>query len=103
MQVARQYWVRRSVVLANTLSLLVGLVCVVVAAFLSRQEITSTVLSLLGGAFVSASVVTLVLGALTVRETTEQIDSAVLRGLQDVLEPIRVPLYAAALAHYRYD
>jgi hypothetical protein len=52
---------------------------------------------------VSASVVTLVLGALAVKETTEQVDSAVLRGLQDVLEPIRDPVFAGSLMAYRWD
>jgi hypothetical protein len=103
MNTAQLFWVRRSVVLANMLSLLAGLVLVVVAAFMTRQPAVATVLALLGGSFVSAAVVTLVLGAYTVRETTEQIDSAVLRGLQDVLAPIRSPLYASALADYRYD
>ena len=52
---------------------------------------------------VSASVVTLVLGALAVKETTEQVDSAVLRGLQDVLEPLRDPVFAGCLMAYRWD
>ncbi len=96
-------WIRRSVLLANALSLVVGLVLVVIAAFLSEQQIAATVLSLIGGAFVSAAVVTLVLGALAVRETVEQVDSALLRGLQDVLEPIRDPVFAGSLVAYRWD
>lgn len=99
----QSFWVRRSVLLINSLSLILGLTCVIAATALSRQAIAATVLSLIGGAFVSASVVTLILGAATVRETTAQIDSALLRGLQDVLEPVRLPLYAGALSSYRYD
>ncbi len=96
-------WIRRSVLLANALALLVGLVLVVIAAFLSNQQVLATVLSLIGGAFVSAAVVTLVLGALAVRETVEQVDSALLRGLQDVLDPIRDPVFAGSQVAYRWD
>ena len=96
-------WIRRSVLLANALALVVGLVLVVIAAFLSNQQVLATVLSLIGGAFVSAAVVTLVLGALAVRETVEQVDSALLRGLQDVLDPIRDPVLAGSLTAYRWD
>jgi hypothetical protein len=96
-------WIRRSVLLANALSLVVGLVLVVIAAFLSEQQVLATVLSLIGGAFVSAAVVTLVLGALAVRETVEQVDSALLRGLQDVLDPIRDPVFAGSMVAYRWD
>jgi hypothetical protein len=103
MRAAPAVWIRRSVLLANTLALVVGLVLVVVAAFLSEQQVLATVLSLLGGAFVSAAVVTLVLGALAVRETVEQVDSALLRGLQDVLDPIRDPVFAGSLVAYRWD
>jgi hypothetical protein len=91
------------VLLANALALVVGLVLVVIAAFLSNQQVLATVLSLIGGAFVSAAVVTLVLGALAVRETVEQVDSALLRGLQDVLDPIRDPVFAGSLTAYRWD
>ncbi|MEY9937025.1 hypothetical protein [Streptacidiphilus sp. MAP5-3] len=94
---------RKILVLVNVLALTVGMVCVVTASLLSHQQIASTVLSLIGGAFVSAAVVTLAIGSLTVRETTEQVDSAVLRGLQDVLGPARDPLFAGALSSYRWD
>ena len=90
-------------VLANALALVVGLVLVVVAALLTKQQVPATVLGLIGGAFVSAAVVTLVLGALAVRETVEQVDSALLRGLQDVLDPIRDPVFASSLTAYRWD
>jgi hypothetical protein len=63
MRAAPAVWIRRSVLLANALALVVGLVLVVIAAFLSEQQVVATVLSLIGGAFVSAAVVTLVLGA----------------------------------------
>jgi hypothetical protein len=94
---------RRSVLLANALSLLVGLVLVVIAQFLGKQQVLATVLSLVGGAFVSAAVVTLALGALAVRETVEQVDRALLRGLQDVLDPIREPVFAGSMVAYRWD
>jgi hypothetical protein len=103
MRAAPAVWARRSVLLANALALVVGLVLVVIAAFLSKQQVPATVLSLIGGAFVSAAVVTLVLGALAVRETVEQVDSALLRGLQDVLDPIRDPVFAGSLVAYRWD
>lgn len=103
MRAAPAVWIRRSVLLANALALVVGLVLVVTAAFLSNQQVIATVLSLIGGAFVSAAVVTLVLGALAVRETVEQVDSALLRGLQDVLDPIRDPVFAGSLVAYRWD
>jgi hypothetical protein len=96
-------WIRRSVLLANALALVVGLVLVVIAAFLSKQQVPATVLSLIGGAFVSAAVVTLVLGALAIRETVDQVDSALLRGLQDVLDPIRDPVFAGSMVAYRWD
>jgi hypothetical protein len=48
-------------------------------------------------------VVTLALGQLAVSETTEQVDSALLRGLQEVLEPIRDPVFAGSLVAYRWD
>ncbi len=103
MRAAPAVWIRRSVLLANALALVVGLVLVVIAAFLSEQQVVATMLSLFGGAFVSAAVVTLVLGALAVRETVEQVDSALLRGLQDVLDPIRDPVFAGSLVAYRWD
>jgi hypothetical protein len=103
MRAAPAVWVRRSVLLANALALVVGLVLVVIAAFLSEQQVIATVLSLIGGAFVSAAVVTLVLGALAVRETVDQVDRALLRGLQDVLDPIRDPVFAGSLVSYRWD
>lgn len=94
---------RRSLFLANAVSLILGMVAVIGAAATSEQPILATTLNLVGGAFVSASVVTLILGAMTAREASAQVDSAVLRGLQDVLTPIRDPLYGSALAAYRYD
>lgn len=101
--VSREQQRRKILVLVNVLGLTTGLVCVVVASLMAHQEVVSTVLSLIGGAFVSATVVTLAIGSLTVRETTEQVDSAVLRGMQDVLGPVRDPLFAGALSAYRYD
>ncbi|MFJ6136736.1 hypothetical protein [Kitasatospora sp. NPDC092286] len=89
--------------LVNVLALTTGLACVVAASLLTHQQVLATVLSLIGGAFVSAAVVTLAIGSLTVRETTEQVDSAVLRGMQDVLGPVRDPLFSGALSAYRYD
>ncbi|MEU8922215.1 hypothetical protein AB0D10_14960 [Kitasatospora sp. NPDC048545] len=94
---------RKVLALVNSLALTVGLVCVVTAALLTHQQVLATVLSLIGGAFVSAAAVTLAIGSLTVRETTQQVDSAVLRGMQDVLSPVRDPLFAGALSAYRYD
>jgi hypothetical protein len=90
-------------VLGNVLSLVLGTVLVVIGTVLTKQSVIATLLGLIGGAFVSASIVTLVLGALAVRETTEQVDSAVLRGLQDVLEPLRDPVFAGSLVAYRWD
>ncbi len=103
MPVSREQQLRKIVVLANVLAFTIGLVCVVAASLLTHQQVLTTVLSLIGGAFVSAAVVTLAIGSLTVRETTEQVDSAVLRGMQDVLGPVRDPLFAGALSAYRYD
>ena len=99
----REQQLRKIVVLVNVLAMTVGLVCVVTATLLSHQQVATTVLSLIGGAFVSAAVVTLAIGSLTVRETTEQVDKAMLRGLQDVLGPVRDPLLAGALSAYRWD
>ncbi|MGH9209222.1 MAG: hypothetical protein ACRD2C_00905 [Acidimicrobiales bacterium] len=76
---------------------------VVVGTILAEESVLPTILGLFGGALVSAAVVTLALGELAVRETTEQVDSAVLRGLQDVLEPIRDPVFAGSLVAYRWD
>ncbi|MBV2151393.1 hypothetical protein [Kitasatospora sp. SUK 42] len=103
MAVSQERQLRKILALANALGLTAGLVCVVAAALLTHQPVLATVLSLVGGAFVSASAVTLAIGSLTVRETTEQVDSAVLRGMQDVLGPVRDPLFAGALSAYRYD
>ncbi|MFF7991831.1 hypothetical protein ACFZDG_18805 [Kitasatospora xanthocidica] len=103
MTVSQDRQLRKVLALVNTLALIVGLVCVVTAALLTHQHVLATVLSLIGGAFVSAATVTLAIGSLTVRETTEQVDSAVLRGMQDVLGPVRDPLFAGALSAYRYD
>ncbi|MGA5819422.1 hypothetical protein ACPC54_16400 [Kitasatospora sp. NPDC094028] len=103
MAVVQERQLRKILMLVNTLALTAGLVCVVAAALLTHQPVLATVLSLVGGAFVSAAAVTLAIGSLTVRETTEQVDSAVLRGMQDVLGPVRDPLFAGALSAYRYD
>ncbi|MBV6699649.1 hypothetical protein [Kitasatospora aureofaciens] len=103
MALPRERQLRKVLVLVNVLALTTGLVCVVVASLLTHQQVLATVLSLIGGAFVSAAVVTLAIGSLTVREATEQVDSAVLRGMQDVLGPVRDPLFAGALSAYRYD
>ncbi|WP_329496024.1 hypothetical protein [Kitasatospora herbaricolor] len=103
MPVSQERQLRKILVLANIVALIIGLVSVVAASLLTHQQVLATVLSLIGGAFVSAAVVTLAIGSLTVRETTEQVDSAVLRGLQDVLGPIRSPLFVGALSAYRYD
>jgi len=89
--------------LGNALSLVLGGVLVVVGTLLAKQAVLATLLGLIGGAFVSASIVTLILGALGVKETTEQVDSAILRGLQDVLEPLRDPVFAGSLVAYRWD
>lgn len=103
MAASRERQLRKILVLVNVLALSIGLACVVAASLLTHQQVVTTVLSLIGGAFVSAAVVTLAIGSLTVRETTEQVDSAVLRGMQDVLGPVRDPLFAGALSAYRYD
>ncbi|MCC9307574.1 hypothetical protein LN042_10750 [Kitasatospora sp. RB6PN24] len=99
----REQQLRKILVLVNVLALTIGMVSVVAASLMTHQQVLATVLSLIGGAFVSAAVVTLAIGSLTVRETTEQVDSAVLRGMQDVLGPVRDPLFAGALSAYRYD
>ncbi len=84
-------------------SALLGVVLVALAAVGARQQVFPAVLALIGGALAQASVVTLVLGSMTARETTAQVDSAVLRGLQDVLEPVRDPIFAGGLSAYRWD
>jgi hypothetical protein len=96
-------WIRRAVLLANLLALLFGLLLVVLGTVLGKQSVLPTILGLFGGAFVSAAVVSLALGSLAVRETTEQVDSAVVRGLRDVLEPVRDPIFAGSLVDYRWD
>ena len=82
-------WLRRSVLLANGLALLVGLILVVIAASLSSQTVLWTIAGVIGGALVSATVVTFTLGGISLTETITQVDSALLRGLQSVLSPVR--------------
>lgn len=67
MRTIPRFWIRRAVVLGNVLSLVLGTVLVVVGTLLAKQSVIATLLGLIGGAFVSASIVTLVLGALAVR------------------------------------
>src|SRR5262245_59907742 len=96
-------WLRRSVLLANGLALLAGLTMVVLAAVLSNQTVLWTLIGLVGGALVSATIVTFTLGGISLTETITQVDSALLRGLQSVLAPIRDPVIQSALGSYRWD
>jgi hypothetical protein len=103
MRIDPTYWLRRSVLLANGLALLTGLVLVVLAALFANQAVLWTVIGVIGGAFVSATVVTFTLGGISLNETIVQVDSALLRGLQSVLSPVREPMMAGALSSYRWD
>lgn len=95
-------WLRRAVLLANGLALLAGLVLVIAAALFAQEPVKS-VLNVIGGALVSAAVVSFALGGITLSETVAQVDSALMRGLQSVLTPVRDPLYAGAWSSYRWD
>jgi hypothetical protein len=96
-------WLRRSVLLANGLALLVGLILVVIAASLSSQTVLWTIAGVIGGALVSATVVTFTLGGISLAETITQVDSALLRGLQSVLGPVRETVLSGAISAYRWD
>ncbi len=96
-------WLRRSVLLANGLALLVGLILVVIAASLSSQTVLWTIAGVIGGALVSATVVTFTLGGISLTETITQVDSALLRGLQSVLSPVRETVLNGAISAYRWD
>jgi hypothetical protein len=96
-------WLRRSVLLANGLALLVGLILVVTAASLSSQTVLWTIAGVIGGALVSATVVTFTLGGISLTETITQVDSALLRGLQSVLSPVRETVLNGAISAYRWD
>lgn len=102
MKPAPTVWLRRAVLLANALALLAGLV-LVVAGVLVGQGTLGTVLNVIGGALVSAGIVSFALGGITLSETVAQVDSALMRGLQSVLTPVRDPIYADALSSYRWD
>jgi hypothetical protein len=91
------------VLLANGLALLIGLVLVVVASSLSNQTVLWTIAGVIGGALVSATVVTFTLGGISLTETITQVDSALLRGLQSVLGPVRETVLTGALSAYRWD
>jgi hypothetical protein len=82
MRAEQTLWLRRSVLLANALALLGGLVLVVPAAWRSSSTVLWTVVGVIGGALVSATVVTFTLGGISLNETIVQVDSALLRGLQ---------------------
>jgi hypothetical protein len=103
MRVEPTLWLRRSVLLANGLALLVGLVLVIIAASLSSQTVLWTIAGVIGGALVSATVVTFTLGGISLTETITQVDSALVRGLQSVLTPVRETVLAGALSAYRWD
>src|SRR6266516_475402 len=103
MRIGQTVWLRRSLLLANGLALLGGMVLVALAAWLSSQAVLWSIIDIIGGALVSATIVTFALGGISLNETITQVDSALLRGLQSVLNPIREPVLAGALSAYRWD
>jgi uncharacterized membrane protein YccC len=79
---------RRAVLLLNLLGVCVG-TAAVVASVLLREGLVEKLLEVAGGALIAAGIVSFVFGSLTIRETTLQVDHAVSRTTEDVLEPIR--------------
>lgn len=96
-------WLRRTVLLANGLALLAGLLLVVLGAIQANQQPAGQILGVIGGGLVSAGIVSFALGGITLSETVAQVDSALMRGLQSVLTPVRDPIYAGSVASYRWD
>jgi len=94
---------RRSTLLYNALVGTLGGVCVAVAVVVSNDAWMPSALGLIGGALVSAALVSFVFGSITIRETTQQVDRAVAVALEDALAPVRGTLYAMALESYRWD
>lgn len=95
--------IRRTTLLYNALVGLVGAIGVTLSLVLSDDAWFPAALALVGGALVSAALVSFVFGSITIRETTQQVDRAVAVALEDALAPVRGTLYASALENYRWD
>ena len=95
--------VQRGVRIYNFLFLIVGAAAVAAAVAIADEDLLETVLALTGGALVSAALISFVFGSVTIRETTLQVDHAVMKGMEEVLEPVREALFLDAWSSYRWD
>lgn len=95
--------VRRTVLVYNALTLVVGGILVIVAVRLAHSNVPAKSLEVIGTALASAALVSFVFGGVTVRDTTLQVRHAVRNAMHDTLQPLRDALHAEALAEYRWD
>lgn len=93
---------RRSAFYFNLLAILVGFVVLGGAAYWGGESI-DLYLEVGGGALVSAGLVNLVFGAITLRETTRQVDVAVNDAISDSLQPVRETVLEGAQHGYRWN
>ncbi|MEU6090743.1 hypothetical protein ABZ865_28830 [Streptomyces sp. NPDC047085] len=95
--------VRRTVRIYNLLILVMGTIALVISVNRAHDDVIVKCLEVIGSTLVSAAVVSIIFGQITIRDTTLQVDQAIDHALREVLEPIRENLFAGALARYRWD
>jgi hypothetical protein len=97
--------VRQRLLLLNLLGLVVGTTAVVVSVVATDadESVFGKSLEVGGTALVSAALVSVVFGWLTIQETTLRVDDTVGRAVETALQPVREAAIGDAVRSYRWD